>query len=79
MLILEENCIETTIRINKSDLVVWKKWCKVKKMTSPELMEHIVKECSLKHQRELYLSLPSPLSLKRKLLINTKIKKKYNF
>lgn len=66
----------TTIEIYKKDLPKWREWCKKKGTTSCEMMERIMEECRLTHQRELFLSLPLPSNY-IKPLFGKKIQKKY--
>jgi hypothetical protein len=67
----------TTIEISDNAAIVWRFWKKTFSIGSVELMDKIMVECKIKHQRQLYLSLPDPLSIKVMPLSGVKIQKKY--
>lgn len=66
----------TTIEIYRKDATTWKRWKKSVWLNSPELMERIMLECSLKHQQDLYRKLPRPVVM-AKPLAGKKIKKNH--
>jgi len=66
----------TTIEIYRDDLQVWRRWCKVKGLTSPETMLGIVDAAKAKKVQEIYSSLPKPEKTS-KPLSGKKIQKNY--
>jgi len=66
----------TTIEIYRDDLQVWRRWCKVKRLTSPEMMRGVVNAAKSKKAQDMYSSLPKPEKTS-KPLSGKQIKKKY--
>ena len=66
----------TTIEIYRDDLRMWRRWCKTKGLTSPEMMRKIVDAAKAKKVQEIYSSLPKPEKTS-KPLSGKRIKKKY--
>jgi hypothetical protein len=54
----------TTIRVSVEASKKWRQWCKVKKMTSEELMDKLIEKVGLRHQQSFYNSLPDPRKIK---------------
>jgi len=70
--------MSTTIEVSEYAHKVWRKWCKIKKMTSIELMDRLQKEVVFKHQQKFYNSLPDPRTVKNnKPLSNIRLQKNY--